>query len=404
MENIRYLIIGAGPSGLSVAHSLLMRGAQRDQILILEKEAIAGGLCRSRVVDGSPLDIGGGHFLDVKNKDVLKFLFHFLPQSDWTLHERIAKIRLRGHEVDHPLESNLWQLPVDCQVDYLESISKTGSQFNHKKPQTFPDWIRWKLGDSIANDYMIPYNQKIWSLDLNTIDTKWLYKLPEVTFREVIRSCIEKKSFGTLPAHAKFYYPKKDGYGSVWKIMGDLLGDRLLTNYAITSINCNNQTVNDAFHFDTLISTMPWPEWIGISDMPTEIISKVNKLVSTSVDIDYSAEEIPSKAHWIYEPDETLPYHRILVRRNFCPGSRGHWTETNSKRNGPSKEFRHSNTYAYPVNSVNKSEMISVILEWAKEKKIIGCGRWGLWEHMNSDIAVLEGMRLAEKMTRERCL
>ena len=60
MNKVRYLILGAGPSGLAFARTLLDQG--ENSFLILEKEEIAGGLCRSMMVDGSPFDIGGGHF------------------------------------------------------------------------------------------------------------------------------------------------------------------------------------------------------------------------------------------------------------------------------------------------------------------------------------------------------
>jgi len=35
----------------------------------------------------------------------------------------VAKIRLHNQEIDHPLEANLWQFPVDVQIKYLESGS-----------------------------------------------------------------------------------------------------------------------------------------------------------------------------------------------------------------------------------------------------------------------------------------
>ena len=43
------------------------------------------------------------------------------------------------------------------------------------------DWIYWKLGDKIADDYMIPYNQKIFNKELNELGTYWLEKLPNVS-------------------------------------------------------------------------------------------------------------------------------------------------------------------------------------------------------------------------------
>lgn len=77
MENVKYLILGAGPAGLSFANCLKQKG--EESFLLLEKEAEAGGLCRSADVDEAPLDIGGGHFLDVQRPEVNRFLFGFMP-------------------------------------------------------------------------------------------------------------------------------------------------------------------------------------------------------------------------------------------------------------------------------------------------------------------------------------
>ena len=77
---MRYLVLGAEPAGLSFANSFLQKG--EDSFLVLESESEAGGLCRSMDVDGSPLDIGGGHFLDVRRPVVNKFLFQFMPQNE----------------------------------------------------------------------------------------------------------------------------------------------------------------------------------------------------------------------------------------------------------------------------------------------------------------------------------
>ena len=77
---MKYLILGAGPAGLSVANKLMQNG--ENDFLVLERETTAGGLCRSVVVDGSPFDIGGGHFLDVRRPKVNEFLFGFMPEEE----------------------------------------------------------------------------------------------------------------------------------------------------------------------------------------------------------------------------------------------------------------------------------------------------------------------------------
>ena len=80
MRKVKYLILGAGPAGLTAANCLRQKG--EDSFLVLEKEAEAGGLCRSMDVDGSPLDIGGGHILDVRRPKVTEFLFQFMPEEE----------------------------------------------------------------------------------------------------------------------------------------------------------------------------------------------------------------------------------------------------------------------------------------------------------------------------------
>ncbi|MFO7665593.1 MAG: NAD(P)-binding protein [Desulfobacterales bacterium] len=393
MKSYKYIIIGAGPSGLSFAHAL--RDLGETSFLVIEKEPVAGGLCRSHDVDGSPIDIGGGHFLDVKRSEVLDFLFRFMPRSEWQKYMRISTIMLRGKEIDYPLEANLWQLPPDDQIEFYESIAQAGCVRGETMPETFEDWIVWKLGKRIAAEYMLPYNRKIWSTDLNQLGTYWLHKLPNVSFQDTLRSRVDGQPHGTLPAHATFLYPKEYGYGEVWKRMGKILGDQLLTNTPIDSIDVNNRLINGYYRGETIITTIPWTLWPRIADV-SPVSQEISKLQHVSIDIDYCSNAVKSKAHWVYEPDESQSYHRAIYRTNFCKGSRGYWTETNSRRSVPIDMWRYKNEYAYPLNTRDKPETIKKILSWAEQHSIIGLGRWGKWEHMNSDEAVSQAITAAK--------
>lgn len=396
MKNIKYLILGAGPSSLAFAHSLLDQG--EDSFVILEKEAEPGGLCRSTDVDGAPLDIGGGHFLDVRNKQACDFLFRFMPEDEWVLHTRIAKIRLRGTEVDHPLEANLWQLPVEAQADYLESIAQAGSVSQAPMPEAFEDWCRWKFGELIANEYMLPYNRKIWRMPINELGTYWLYKLPNVSFRETLMSCLQRKMHGELPAHGEFLYPRHHGYGEVWKRMGAALGDKLVLNEPLTDLDLEHKVVNGRYRAEMIVSSIPWQCICGVTAVPNPIADAVGKLVHIPIDVDYNPEDVGSPAHWIYEPNEQTSYHRILARSNFSANARGYWTETNSRVAQSKNGFRHRNEFAYPVNTIDKPALVQIIHDWSKSVGILPIGRWGNWEHMNSDIAVSQGINAAKDM------
>ena len=113
----------------------------------------------------------------------------------------------------YPLESNIWQFPEELQIEYLESIARAGSVQGTPMPEAFSEWIYWKLGDKIAETYMLPYNKKIFSCDLDDLGTYWLYKLPNVSFREVLTSCLRHEPFGTLPDTPIFIIRKRPDTG-----------------------------------------------------------------------------------------------------------------------------------------------------------------------------------------------
>ncbi|MBQ9502340.1 MAG: amine oxidoreductase, partial [Lentisphaeria bacterium] len=90
-----------------------------------------------------------------------------------------------------------------------------------------------------------------------------------------------------------------------------------------------------------------------------------------------------------------------LVRHNFCPGSKGYWTETNGDRvaaAGKLRGFRYLNEYAYPLNTIGKNEFMTELLNWSAAQGVIGLGRWGEHQHYNSDLTVRLAMSLAEKL------
>ncbi len=398
---MRYLILGAGPAGLTVANKLKQAGVT--DFLVIEREKTAGGLCRSVDVDGSPFDIGGGHFLDVRRPKVNEFLFGFMPEEEWDKYDRDSRIVVNGNTVNHPIEANIWQMKIEDQVEYLKSIAVAGCNLGTEVPEAFVDWIYWKLGSKVAEDYMIPYNQKMFSKELNQLGTYWLEKLPNVSFEETLLSCLEKKAHGTQPGHAQFYYPKKYGYGELWLRMADAIKGNIEYGKSVKGIDFTTNTVmtvdGDKYQAKTIITTIPWMEFDEIIGMPDEIRESIGELKFSSIQTEYFSENLDTPCQWIYYPNPKLSYHRILVRHNFCPGSKGYWTETNSERIGmeePNDNFKYMNQYAYPLNTIQKPEIMKKLLAWSKKQGVIGLGRWGEHQHYNSDATVDLAIKLVE--------
>ena len=392
-----YLILGAGPAGLTIANCLKKKGIS--SFVVLEKEKVAGGLCRSVNVDDSALDIGGGHILDVRRPRVNKFLFDFMPEEEWDKYNRVSKIQIGDTSIDYPFEANIWELPLEEQVKHLTAISKAGCNNGVQKPAKFSEWIPWKLGTKIAEDYMIPYNSKIWSMDLDRLGTYWLDKLPNVSFEETLLSCLEHKPYGTLPGHAQFYYPQKYGYGELWLRMAEAIKDNIEYEVNVNEIDFTNNIVNHNYKAEIIINTIPWTAFTTIDGADKTFTDNLCKLEHTSVVTKYYEESINTDASWAYFPDPELEYHRIMYRTTFCPNSRGYWTETNLKRcDLQDGHWHYINEYAYPVSTIEKPQAIQTILEFARSKRVYGVGRWGEWQHYNSDLTVELAMKFADEL------
>ena len=399
----KILILGAGPSGLVLARRLLDFGFK--DFLLLEKNSEVGGLCRSRIVDDAALDIGGGHFLDARNEVATSFLFKYLGENEWNFFEKNSAIKLDGRFLGHPLESHLWQMEVDDQIKYLKSIAQAGCNNGVDKPSEFVDWIKWKLGSKLAENYMLPYNEKMFGKNLDQLGTYWLHKLPNVSFEKILQSCLERRTLAGGPAHNKFYYPKEYGYGEVWNIIGGSLSSKIIHKVEITDVDLDEHYVlfnREKLHYDILITTVPWKCFEKFPRIPEKLKNLVRKLHNNSIVVRYSSETLSEDYHWTYHPDSQLDYHRKLLRNNFIPGSRGHWQEINSDRYLGSIVDENSffNEFAYPLNTIDKPEVMSSINNITNRHSIFGLGRWGEHNHHNSDICVTNAIKLADSILK----
>ena len=397
----KYIVLGGGPAGLVFANELKNNGI--NDFVLLEMEDCPGGLCKSKEVGEYPLDIGGGHFLDADNEIACNYAFKFMQKNEWSEYKRDSKIELDKNLINHPIESNIWQLPIEKQVEYLKSIAIAGCNIGTKMPEKFVEWIYWKLGNKIADDYMIPYNKKMFGDNLDLLGTYWLEKLPNVSFEDTLISCLERKAYGKEPGHTNFLYPKEYGYGELWNRMADEISQNIEYNAKITELNIDERYViiNNGIKIygDIIITTIPWTSIGRISGMRNDLNEKMRLLKHTSVVIEYIDTNIDSEAHWIYYPNSKYRYHRILLRNNFLMKSIGHWTETNYDRfdfNTTNQYF--INEYAYPLNTIDKPQIMKELLDYCGKSRVFGLGRWGEHQHYNSDKVVVLAISLANKL------
>jgi protoporphyrinogen oxidase len=407
---VEYLIIGAGITGVTIARLLQMQG--KNNFIILEAETEPGGLCRTKEIGKHYLDIGGGHFLCTKYPQVYDFIFSHIPKEEFNFFPRVSKIRIRNNVIDYPVESNLWQLPVEEQVEYLISVIQAGEVTGKTEPKNYEEWIRWKLGDAIADAYMLPYNRKIWGVEPEEMDVDWLHKIPRLNTKEIVEYSLRRTSNADkMPSHAGFYYPKSGGFQVIFDAVYKQVSNNVVLGEPVRQMEyCKDYwKINDRYQAKNVINTAPWPHLYEALNSPTELENEFSRLKANSIVVSLWEQEYDQDWHWCYDPNLDLEYHREFYIHNFAPHSQsnGMYTETNLKRwpgkyktwsNGAQPIYEHVNDVAYPIPVLGHANAIEKILRYYEPKNLFGVGRWGQWQYFNSDVCIWEAMKFAKNL------
>lgn len=400
-----YVILGAGITGIASGRVLQQKG--NDNFLILESENEIAGLCRTKEIDGHQFDIGGGHVLHSKYPEVLQWIFDHLPEDMFYKMNTKVVIDLEGHEVNFPIELNLWQLPKDLQVEYLHSyITAASKDIDYVN---YEDWVRNYLGDKIADNYMIPYNKKLWCMDISRLNTDWLSKIPETDLKLILRTIVEKDSnFNEeVVSHSSFYYPKVGGFQTIVDSIAKHIESNILLETPVKELEYDSGNdiwiINGKYKAKKIINTIPWPVFKikGLPQFDFESELKNLEVLSNVISL-WEREPYDHDNHWMYIPNPEVDQHREFYIKNIAPHSKegGVMTDINLKRyNDNGQKWKagvplheHINHWSYPLPTTVYKQSIRKILDFTKEYRLYGLGRWGQWQYFNTDQCIKQAL------------
>jgi protoporphyrinogen oxidase len=400
-------ILGGGISGLSIGRLL----NENHTIEILEQQKEIGGIAKTVDVEGVPYHITGGHCFNSKYPDVLDFVFNrILPEESWHYINRNAKIQFKGKLISYPIEFSIRQI-FEFQSDLALDIVKDfiGTKEEITEFENLEEWFIGKFGNTLAQEYFIPYNTKIWNKSLKDISYEWVEdKLPKPDKNKFIKSLFCKETDSM--SHHSFYYPKNNQNNPFIKALGENLNVSL--NYKINSIEkINNKfIVNNEKEYDLIISTLPL-------NMITQLITGSPKLVHDAANnLRYNKlstmiwESEIDESTWTYIPDKDSIFHREINISNFFKGKKGftiteaigEHTFDEMQKNGLKNKHlirplsHHISDHAYVVFDKNCSENKDIIKSYLKEIGLITHGRFGEWDYFNMDICIKKSLDLAD--------
>ncbi|MBC8186012.1 FAD-dependent oxidoreductase [candidate division KSB1 bacterium] len=343
-KKIKNIILGAGPTGLSVAKKL------GKNTLVVEKEDQVGGLCRSIYKDGGVFDIGG-HSFHTPHQNVYEYVNEVTGGLFYQ--NRKAFVHVDGYLIGYPFQKNYADIKNKKIVEECEaglSNIKNGLE----NPDNFESYIVNKFGDGIANHFMLPYNRKLWARDLKELSIEW-------TSERIAGNKNEKESFENtgdkrkpLQSDTKVGYPKEGGFQEIFKQVSKDI-QTIDLNYDAEKISINEKTIvskdRRKYSWENLLSTMPIPELLKlINGVPGEINDCIRELKYMSLKVILIlTKNVHTEVQRIYVSDANIPPHKIAFNHNSSDSLR------ERKNHAIMAEISYSDTKPFDQDSVNKT-------------------------------------------------
>ncbi len=421
MRHIDNLILGAGMAGLGASYTLRNRG---ENCLVVEKESTYGGLCGS-------FEINGFHFdrfvhLTFTKDEVVNSIFR--KSCDLITHIPNPYNIYNRKWVKYPAQNNLYPLSEEEKNIIINEFVQRPAINEQTKPQNYEEWLRLQFGNYFAEHFPMVYTRKYWMKEARELRTEWVgSRIYQPSVEEVIEG--SKTAETPVTYYAKeMRYPVKGGYMA---LMNELVKNaKIEYGKAVTAIDPQNKTVafgdGSIYSYDRLISSLPLPEMAHIVvGMPADVRAAASKLECTSgyhISIALKSKRIPPYIWWyIYDEDilAARVYSPSLKSPNNAPeGCSSLQMEVYCKEGEYSEKqlldgtvgklfelgiikkedilFTHIGFEKYAnvifVESIYESRKL--VRDYLKSLGIDTIGRFGEWDYLWSDQALMSGINV----------
>src|SRR6266567_2886046 len=116
MLNTKYLIVGAGVTGLAFADWIA-----GEDYLICEADEEIGGFCKTIHKSGFTWDYSG-HFFHFKHPEIESYLLGRMGNEEVVRVRRKSKVFWKNMWIDFPFQKNIHQLPKEDLIDCIYDL------------------------------------------------------------------------------------------------------------------------------------------------------------------------------------------------------------------------------------------------------------------------------------------
>lgn len=418
----KYLIIGAGISGLTFANYC------DDDYIIVEKESEVGGYCRT-IKKGDYIWDYAGHFFHFNTEEFKNKFVNQMPKEDIIYNEKCTKIFYKDNFIDFPFQTNIHQLEKEEFIDCLYDLFNKEEKENY---DNFLDMLYGKFGTSIVEKFLKPYNEKLYAVDLQELDVDAMGRFFPYANKEEIINNMKKHEVNSY--NSSFLYPK-NGAGSFIKILHDnLKSEKVLLNTSVISIDKDNKVAklsnNEEIEYEYLINTIPLNKFLAIYKGYDSLIEKMsyNKVLVFNLGFDKKSP-LCTDEHWLYIPSKDCNFYRCGFYDNILGTDKlSMYIEIGYNKNEEITEeeinkqlkltLENLNQMGIITDDMNLKEYVSIIMDPAyvhintetekliqtakeelKENNIYTIGRYGAWIYNSMEDSMLKAKELAETLS-----
>ncbi len=330
-DELQVVIIGAGPAGLTAAYQLGKAGATA---VVLEGDAVVGGISRTVQRDGWRFDIGGHRFF-TKVEEVEDLWHEILPDEDFLLRPRMSRIYYNGTFFDYPLK------PMNALkgLGYLEAVKCMASYGwarvrPPKDQEWFEGWVSARFGYRLYRIFFKTYTEKLWGVPATEIRADWAaQRIKNLSLaKAVLNAVMPKRNQKEITSLIEeFQYPKH-GPGMMWERCHELVlaqGSKVVMEAPVTAIHHEGGKAvavsagGDRYGATHVVSSMPITGLLKSMDPrpPDDVISAADGLKYR--DFLTVALVVPEAAgfpdNWIYVHSPEVKLGRIQNFGSWSP-------------------------------------------------------------------------------------
>ena len=418
MSHIENVVLGAGVAGLAAAYAAREAGRQAT---VFEARARHGGTLDHFEIDGFRFD--HGVHLSFASEPEVRAIFDRTP---YETHDAVSLNFDDGFWLKHPAQNNMFPLPADQKVALIAGLADhpSGEIANYR------DWLVHQYGEPIATRWPLVYTEKYWTVDAAELGTEWIGKrMRRADLREVLTGAFSSETPNTYYI-SQMRYPTRGGYRAFVDPLAE--GADLRLDHAAVSIDLDQRQIRfgngETVSYDRLVSTLPLPRLVELAtDVPESVRADAATLFATELDLVSVAFERadvpPSLWFYIYDRDILAARAYSPSRKsadNAPPGTSSLQFEIYSSVRKPqtlgpqaliancvealermglaqASDIRFTDhrrlAYANVVFNLGMEARRDRVRDWARGKSVQLAGRFGEWEYLWSNQAMMSGLR-----------